>query len=190
MTADARARAVAIRAQVAALELVACRMAHERVRWDRGQIVRRDVGGAEGAVARVPLCGHDTRAQRLGCGHTPARDALQRALAELGACGALSAAAGSAMSAELHQIGHAIQLLDHQKGDAEKRHALLVESRRSGAASERSSLDEAAADIRALEREHGRYVEQLRYWRDRLLRAVDSALAGMPAHAVRPRTDA
>jgi hypothetical protein len=174
--------ALAVRTRIAALQLVACRMAHERVRWDdQGRIVRRGADGPDDGVLRVPLCGADTRAQRLACGHTPARNEMQRAIAELGASGALSDEQCRTFAAELQAIGDEIQSLDHRKGEAEKRHALSIESNRFMAARPAPTLEESAAHLKALEREQEGHVQRLRDWRDRVLRAVDAAIAGSAA---------
>jgi hypothetical protein len=173
--------AIAVRARLAALQIVACRMAHERVRWEHGRLVRRGAEGADDEVIRVPLCSAHTRAQRLACGHTPARNETQRAIAELGAAGVLSGEQCRLFAAELDAIGHDIQLLDHRKGDAEKQHALALEACRSREPRRGTTVGDAAAHLSALELEQERHVERLRDWRDRLLRAVDAAIAGTPA---------
>lgn len=171
-----RESALVIRRRIAAMQLVACRMAHERVQWDQGRTVRRSGHGEPDVVLRVPLCGAPTRTLRLACGHTMARSEMQRALVELRAAGTLSAEQCAVLAAELDALGNDIQLLDHRKGDAEKHHALLLEAQPPGGNADWRPLQEAETHLRSLEDEHTRHVVRLRVWRDRLLAAIDAAV--------------
>lgn len=157
------------------MQIVPCRMAHERVRLEEGRIVRRCAEGAEDVLARQPLCSKETRAKRLACGHTTARDAARRALHVLRDDGVLSAEVCAALECELQAIGHEIQLLDHRKGDAEKQYALAAEaSCFEGATAASRSLQHAESGVRDLEVEHGRQVDALHGWRQRVLAAIDA----------------
>jgi hypothetical protein len=179
---------LAIRDRIEATQIVACGMAHERVRWDDGRIVRRLVGEQDDALVRVTLCSHATRAKRLGCGHTLARSEARRALVDLRAAGALSDEQRLAFDAELEAIGHDIQLLDHRKGDAEKRRALLIETLQVGGGIAAATLVEetSMASIRALEREHAIHLDRLREWRTRVLQAIDLTLSRPVSDAAIP----
>ena len=75
----------AVRERLAAMQLVACRMAHERV------------CEVSDGVVRQPLCSKETRARRLACGHTMARDRLARQ--QRGAADARRAAAAEVVLA-------------------------------------------------------------------------------------------
>jgi hypothetical protein len=160
---------VAIGHRIMALQLVNCRMVHERVRSEQGQLVRLLVEGGEGRLARLPLCSREIRAQRLACGHTTARDRVRRDLRALLAAGALSEPEHRALADELDAIGNDIQGLDHRKGDAEKDYALATEDRSATGA---LAVEMRDAAVRVLEREHDSHVERLRAWRERLLNAI------------------
>jgi hypothetical protein len=161
-----------IRERIATMQIVSCRLAHERVCWENGSIVRRQVGEEDIPVRR--LCGADVRRRRLACAHTTARYSAEQALLELRQAGALSEDACAAFVEELHALGHQIHLLDHRKGDAEKTYALAAEtSRLAEAATAHASRDEAQSLVRVMESEHDGYVARLRDWRDRVLAAAD-----------------
>lgn len=165
-----------IRERMATMQIVSCRLAHERVRWENGSIVGRQVG-AENIPVRE-LCGPEVRRRRLACAHTTARYSAEQALLELGKAGALTEGACAAFVEELHALGHQIQLLDHRKGDAEKAYALAAAtSRLAEDATSDASRDEARSRVRVMESAHDGYVERLRDWRDRVLAVVDGRQA-------------
>lgn len=163
----------AIRGRIAALQLVECRMAHERVRVEQGRIVRRCAEGAEDVLGRQPLCSRETRTLRLACGHTTARDEMQHVLVDLRDLGVLSADVCAALRAELQAIGDDIHNLDHRKGDAEKQYALAAEACEDAGAA--PALEQNTALVRALESEHLRHVERLADWRARVCALIDAA---------------
>ena len=161
-----------IRERIAAMEVVACRLAHERACWDKGRVIRCQVGDQDVLVRH--LCGSDVRRQRLACAHTTARNVTEHALLELRDAGVLGEEACAAFVQELRTLGDQIHLLDHRKGDADKVYALAAEAARlTTDAAAHASRDEAKALLRTMELEHDGYVERLRDWRDRVLAAAD-----------------
>lgn len=156
----------ALRDRVAALRVTRCRLAHERVRRENGRALRVHRGEAEAAPVRVGLCDPEERAGQLACGHTMARYALLEALASLHAAGELSEAAHVELDGRLRRVSDAIHLLDHEKGEAEKRRAFLPEGSGESAA--------AAAEVRALERRHDGYAEEVREVHAAVLRRLDA----------------
>lgn len=161
-----------IRERIATMQIVSCRLAHERVRWENGSIVRRQVGQEHIPVR--PLCSWEVRRRRLACAHTTARYSAEQALLDLRKAGALSEDACAALAEELHALGQQIHLLDHRKGDAEKAYGLAAEtSRLAEDATADASRDEAKSLVRVMESAHDRYVERFRDWRDRVLAAAD-----------------
>ena len=161
-----------IRERIATMQIVSCRLAHERVRWEDGNIVRRQLGDEQVPVRQ--LCSSEVRRRRLACAHTTARYSAEQALLDLREAGALSDDACAAFVEELRALGQQIHLLDHRKGDAEKTFALAAEtSRLAGDATADASRDEAKALVCVMESEHDGYVERLRDWRDRVLAAAD-----------------
>jgi uncharacterized small protein (DUF1192 family) len=161
-----------IRERIARLQVVACRLAHERACWEDGGIVRQQVGGEDILVR--PLCGTNVRRRRLACAHTSARYAAERALLDLRKAGALGEDACAAFLRELHALGHQIHLLDHRKGDAEKALALAAETARLAEDAAADAVRDAAQSlVRTMESEHDGYAERLRDWRDRVLAAAE-----------------
>jgi hypothetical protein len=167
---------VVLRDRIAALQLVECRMAHERLRREQGRLVRIDRGEPEPVLARRGLCSAEVREQRLACGHTMARYLLHRALRVLRLAGELGEREHGELEQALGGLGDQVHLLDHRKGEAERRSGLLAEglslSERPSAAA-RMALEAAAAEVRALEQEHEGYVRELGVWRERILRHLD-----------------
>lgn len=182
----------ALRERLAALQVVKCRMVHERLRWEHGQLVRIHRGEPEPVLARLGLCRAEVREQRLACGHTMARHHLHQALRDLHEDGVLSEPEYVQLDQELNAVGNEIHLLDHRKGDAERWYAVLAEGQAIAdleTAESCIALEKAAAEVRALESEHDRYVEQLGAWRGRLLQLIDRALvrgAGDSANVEEP----
>jgi hypothetical protein len=169
---DAMKTVAEIRERIATMQIVSCRLAHERVCWEDGHIVQRQVG--EENVPVRPLCSSDVRRRRLACAHTTARDSAGQALVELRRAGALSEDACAVLVEELHALGQQVHLLDHRKGDAEKAYALAVETSRLAAdATADASRDKAKDLVRAMESEHDGLVARFRDWRDRVLAAAD-----------------
>lgn len=167
-----------LREWLAALEVVKCRMVHERLRWQDGRLVRIDRGEPESVLARLGLCPAEVREQRLACGHTMVRHHLQRALQTLHEGGVSSEEEHVQLHQELNAIDNHIHLLDHRKGAAEVRHAVLAEGQALGdptSTDRATAVAKAAAEVRACEAEHDRHVERLVAWRERLLQLVDRA---------------
>lgn len=161
-----------LREQIASLQVTRCRMLHERVRVVEGVVLRASRGGREPDVVRMGLCSPEARGRNLACGHTMARYVLLDAVRALRAAGILPEAAHDPLIEALESVGNAIHLLDHQKGEAERRLALASESTGScdGAA------EEAAVEIRRLERQHDAYAEQMRELRGEVLAHLDAAI--------------
>jgi hypothetical protein len=164
-----------LRQEIAALSVVKCHMAHERVLRD--PVSTRPLPGRmfQGSYQRVGLCTPETRAQRLGCSHTMARFKLADAIDVLEQ---LSEACTSSLADELNLVNNEIHLLDHRKGDAEKRLATIWEY--SFAAEDRSHLNEqlrkAEAELRVLEQLHDEYVDRVGLIRDKVLGEMDRML--------------
>lgn len=176
--ADATGEWSDLREWLAALEVVKCRMIHERLRWQDGRLVRIDRGEPEPVLARLGLCPAEVREQRASCGHTMVRHHLQRALQALHEGGVSSEEEHAQLHQELNAIDNQIHLLDHRKGMAERRHAVLAEGQALGdpaTTDHATALAEAAAEVRACEAEHDHHVERLAAWRERLLQLVDRA---------------
>lgn len=161
-----------LRDRIAALRVTRCRMSHERVRMENGAVLRVSRGGAEQGVVRIGLCSPEVRARNLACGHTMARYLLLDALNALHAAGRLPSDEQDALREALESVTNAIHLLDHAKGEAERRFALAAElddTERAGAAT-------LAAEVKRLEEQHDAYAEQIRALRDAVLAHLDAAL--------------
>jgi hypothetical protein len=157
-----------LRDQIASLQVIRCRMVHERVRVEDGAVVRVSRGGREPDLVRMGLCSPEVRGRNLACGHTMARYVL------LDAVRALQAAGGphDALLQALESVSNAIHLLDHQKGEAERQLALASER----AAEAESAATRFAAEIKRLEEQHDAYAEQMRELRHTVLAHLDAAI--------------
>jgi hypothetical protein len=158
-----------LREKIASLQVTRCRMFHERVRVENGVVLRVSTGEPEPLVVRIGLCSPEVRARNLACGHTMARYALFDAVQALHAARMLPDDAHAALEQRLRTVSDAIPLLDHRKGDAERRLALSSEAKQPSG--------EGAAEVRALEEEHDAYAEQMRELRRTVLAHLDAALA-------------
>ena len=165
-----------LRERIAALHVTRCRMSHERVRMENGAVLRVSRGGAEQSVVRIGLCTPEVRARNLACGHTMARYLLLDAVGTLHAAGALPGGAHDELRDAVESVGNAIHLLDHQKGEAERRFALASELDQG----ERATA--LAAEVRHLEEQHDAFAEQMRELRRAVLARLDAAIQarGLP----------
>src|SRR4051812_7359510 len=92
-----------LRAELAALRIVKCRMQHEKFHPPT----------PSGKLQRIGLCDPATRAERLACSHSTARVKLEHALKHL------PPEIAAPLAEELNWLNNQIHLLDHRKGDAE-----------------------------------------------------------------------
>lgn len=167
----------ALRAEVASLCAVKCRMAHERVLCDA--ITGRPAACRvpAGSYRRVGLCAPERRATQLGCSHTSARIKLEDAIAILAAHTGEKAQDTSLWRQEATWLNNAIHLLDHRKGDAEKQLAELLESaHRSGSAVDAESVRAVRDRIRALEDRHDALVERIARLQAQVLAEIERQL--------------
>ena len=151
-------------------------MFHERVRVENGVVLRASRGEPEPDVVRMGLCSPEVRARNLACGHTMARYALLDAVQALHAAGMLPDAAHAALQQTLTTVSDAIHLLDHHKGEAERRLALSSEAK--------TQPGQEAAEIRRLEEQHDAYAEQIRELQRTILAHLDAALASPAFHPI------
>jgi hypothetical protein len=117
-----------LRAELASLRVLPCRLVHERVLVDANGIRRR--GGAvenDPGMMRVGLCSKTLRDKQLSCAHTRARIVLDKAIMQSAAQGLLPVQEAAGLRAELQRIDHAIHMTDWDKSQAEVRYALLAE---------------------------------------------------------------
>src|SRR6266849_1435633 len=176
-----------LREEIAGLRVVKCHMSHERVVRAADSGLPLICRVPEGSYQRVGLCSPEARAQRLGCSHTMARIKLERAIDVLGAED--SSGTGSFSGNELNWLNNEIHLLDHQKGEAEKALARILEEAYSAEDRARNCqrLREAEEKIRKMEELHDEYVERLGVLRDRVVTEIDKLIeeVGMNPYAFR-----
>lgn len=189
MIADSPSSLLALRARIAALHVRPCRMLHERVRQDGGAVLRVFRGEPEPVLVRVGLCSPEARARNLACGHTMARYVLLDALDALQTAGALPESTHARLRRAVESVSDSIHLLDHQKGEAEKRRALAAERKHlhtdgstAEAAALATALAAAEAEVRRIEGEHDAYAAEVRELREVVLEHVDAAIARIGAH--------
>ncbi len=142
--------------QIAELKVVKCRLTHERVKIDP-QTKLPIPHVLPDTYARIGLCSPEERKIRLACGHTMARYLLQEAVT-------IMDGDESALRSELDEVTNKIHSLDHQKGDAEKYFAQLVEQK-----CVQKELESAAAQIEEIEIQHTDCVEKIGKLRNKIL---------------------
>ncbi|HEX7174773.1 MAG TPA: hypothetical protein VF240_05775 [Pyrinomonadaceae bacterium] len=172
-----------LRAEVAALCVVKCRMSHERIIRAGEFMLPVICRLPEGSYQRIGLCSPEVRAKRLGCSHTSARIKLEVAINELNTDDGEGGGQGTSLGRELNWLNDQIHLLDHRKGEAEKTLAKIEEEiyRAGDRARRNEELIEAQRSVREMERLHDEYVEQIGALRDRLVKEMDKLIerAGM-----------
>jgi hypothetical protein len=153
-----------LRDQVASLRVIRCRMVHERVRVEDGVALRVSRGGAEPGLVRLGLCSPEVRGRNLACGHTMARYVLFDAVR------ALPDATRGPLLEALESVHDALHLLDHQKGDAERRLALSSEMK--------NGLETArwASEVERIEEQHDLYADRIREIQAAVLAHLDAAV--------------
>lgn len=193
MTADSLDSLHALRNQVAALQVTRCRMVHERVRSENGSVLRVSRGEPEPTLVRIGLCSPEVRARNLACGHTMARYVLLDAIRALHAAGRLPSAIHDPLHQAVESVSNAIHLLDHQKGDAERK--LALSSERKHLSCERSTEEEAAhatmlsaAEVKRLEEQHDACAEQIRELRVAVLGHLEAAIGDSSVRGGKART--
>lgn len=139
----------------------------------------------EGSYQRVGLCTAEIRAKRLACSHTSARIKLDDAIKKLATSDRGNNAASLVFSSELVWLNNAIHLPDHQKGEAEKSLArILDEAHRAGAQGDKGqNMRESENEIYEMEQLHDEYVERIGELRDRIVIEIDTLLAEPPLRA-------
>lgn len=137
----------ALRAELATLRVLPCKLVHERVVVDvngvrrRAEAVENDPG-----MVRIGLCSKALRDTQLSCAHTLARSQLDKAIVQSAAHGLLPAQEAAQLRADLKRIDHAIHLTDWDKSRAEVRYAQLIEQGQpAGLPHEQQLLDELVA---------------------------------------------
>ena len=167
-----------LREEIAKLCIVKCRMSHERVVRDSASGLPMMCRFPEDSYQRVGLCTPEIRAKRLGCSHTSARIKLDDAINMLGRCCGGNLASNGPLSSELAWLNNAIHLLDHRKGEAEKRLARILDDahRASEPGDKGEKLREAENEICEMERLHGEYVERTGRLRERVILEIDRVL--------------
>lgn len=158
-----------LRDRIASLHVTRCRMFHERVRIENGAVLRVSRGKAEPALVRIGLCSPEARSRNLACGHTMARYVLLDAVHALHAAGKLPDDTRDTLLQALGSVSDAIHILDHRKGEAERRLALASEGKQ--------QPSEGVAEVELLEEQHDSHAEQIRELQRAVLEHLDAALS-------------
>lgn len=159
------------------LKAIACRMAHERVLIDRK--TQLPVAGTvpEIEFERIGLCDSAKRSKNPACSHTMARYPLENALNLLEQCDKYSD-----WRAEFNALNNTIHLLDHEKGEAEKRLARVIKEKYEAAQQNNESnfsIKEQVfinEQIAAMERRHGVCAEKIEKLKNNILAAINAAI--------------
>ena len=167
-----RASLCLLREELAAMTIVKCRMAHERVIRVAGSTQPVLSSGTSARFERVGLCSPEVRAERLGCSHTMSRTRLDRAIGEL------ESGIAEPLAYELNWLTNEIHLLDHRKGEAEARQATAEQQAKRGGGETRGLEPLKESEIvKELEREHDKYVERIGVLRDRVVSELNKLIA-------------
>lgn len=165
------------REQLTHLKAIACRMAHERVLIDRK--TQLPVAGIvpEIEFERVGLCSTARRFGNPACSHTMARYPLENALDILEQRGDYGE-----WRAEFNDLNNTIHLLDHEKGEAEKRLARVIKEKYETAPKKIESdflIKEQifiSEQIAAMERRHSFCAEKIEKLKKNILAAINAAI--------------
>ena len=152
--------------KISKLKSVKCRMAHERVRIDKETGLPVVQTMPESSYKRIGLCSPEIRGEMLSCGHTMARYLLQDALELLNSEGKDTVI----FEAELTDLINRIHILDHEKGEAEKRLAKLIEKKHFQTETNLTSdFETTNAEIQNIEWRHDEFVERMSSLRDLII---------------------
>lgn len=167
---------IELRGRIEGLKAVKCRVVHERVRLDKesGLPLTRNIFNP--VYVRIGLCPPEIRAGMISCGHTMARYALEDALSLLP-----DSAGKQALRDELSGISDGIHALDHQRGDAEKYLAELIEKKHLTPEDfSEKEFERTTARIRSLEQKHSEYVDRIAAVREKILAEIQAVIANNP----------
>lgn len=167
-----------LRQEIAALQIVQCRMSHERVVSVADSMLPIVDALPEGSYQRVGLCSPEARVVSLGCSHTTARIKLESAIEAVATNSGDRCGPQTSFGSELNWLDNEIHLLDHRKGEAEKVLAgILAEvTGADSGARECERLRAAEEEVREMERLHDEYVERIGALRDRIIAELDKLI--------------
>lgn len=160
-----------LRDEIASMQVIKCRMAHERVVASAARAQQPVSRGPLYNFERVGLCSPEERAGRLGCSHTMSRTKLDGAINEL------EPEKAKQLGQELNGIANEIHLLDHRKGEAEARLASARRAVEGGCGDVRAfEVIKETEEVKRLERQHDEYVERVGVLRDRVVAELERIL--------------
>jgi hypothetical protein len=174
-----------LRERIAALQVLYCDLAHERVAVEAGNVKRRQLDlNAEPSVVRIGLCTASIRSRQLSCAHTLARHGLRQAIDDAAKEGVLDIDEARRLGVELDQVSHRIHMADWAKSDAETAYAAFLEASNDdrGLVTQQRLL-ETKLQLNALTRQHRECTDQLADMRGVLLSRVDQALHALAMSA-------
>ncbi len=121
-----RDRLIGLRQELAVFNTMPCRMIHEKAVGVIEDPFSGDPDYEGLTILRRGLCPKELRRTTLGCAHTPANEAFGKLLDELSKVTGISKEASP--WSELTNVIVAIYKLEHEKGNLEKRLAVLARS--------------------------------------------------------------
>lgn len=144
--------------KVARLKSVKCRLRHERVLYDGENGLPIAECLPELGFQRIGLCSPEIRRERISCGHTMARYALENALSLLAANGVET----ECLNSELQNLTNQIHSLDHRKGFAEKDLAELINKKIVKPEIDLSAeIEKANLEIKSIEDSHDECADKI-----------------------------
>lgn len=167
-----------LRERVASLQVLPCRLAHERVLIENGLAKRRSQGiDCEPLFVRAGLCPKEFRSRQLSCAHTLARDTFEQAIDASEQQGVLGHEEASRLRDDLRRLAHVIHSTDWMKSAAEVRYALLREQETKKEFPAPESVLEEKRQLAELVERHQEAAEELRRMHALLLERIDSVLS-------------
>lgn len=155
------------------LKTIKCRLTHERVQIDKTSKLPVVRHVSEPVYDRIGLCPHETRSERVSCGHTTAHVPMLEAIRMLEAEGNFDRELWSDFDRILNQIYQ----LDHKKGFAESDLAVLIE-KQVNQPNKYLEIERVDAEnaIKEIEDQHDKYVEGIGKVRDRVISEMQKVI--------------
>jgi hypothetical protein len=154
--------------QLAMFATVCCGLMHEQVLEISGGTVTDTIDLDKLDVRRKGFCNMDIRRKLLGCAHTKANDIFARLVDAVYDTGILSTAFPP--STTVNDLSLKIYLLDHEKGQMEKRYALACQK---GEEHEIKAVEQVLKDILA---RHETILSQLEQLRQSIMDQIHNAI--------------
>ena len=166
MSNSSTQKLIEINEKIKNLKAVKCRITHEKVPIDEKTNLPISKFIGEKVFERIGFCQEEIRNERISCSHTMATELLHDALNLLGE----NEAEVVKLRSNLMDVIFQIHQLDHQKSDAEKDLAILIEERENKLIGNSDSrIDLAKEKIEDIESKHDKFVDKIATLKDKIV---------------------